>query len=171
MLCCRGWYALQVRSLREKTVAACLTGKGYEIFLPSFLNRQGKSAPLFPGYLFCRVSGVPVGKIVTTPSVIRIVGTGAQPAIVDADEIERIRQVISSGLQRYPWQYIPNGCSVRISSGPLTGIEGILVADQGTNRLIVSISLLQRSVAAVLDQQTLVVPLSDVSPDTASRAA
>jgi transcription antitermination factor NusG len=152
------WYALQVRSRHEIGVARHLRGIGYEEFLPQYACRKRWSdrikevqAPLFPGYLFCRFNPQNRLPILTTPGVIQIVGYNRQPIPVDEDEIKSIRTLVTSGIPHQPWPFLKVGEKVRIESGPLRGLEGVLVGFKGTRRLILSVSLLQRSVAVEMD--------------------
>ncbi len=156
------WYALQVRPKYERISEIGLRNKGYEVFLPTYY-KEGKTdragdadRPLFPGYLFCRMTHESKGRIVTTPGVMKILSFGGQPAPVDDHEIEDIRAIVSSDVMREPWQYLPTGCVVQVQSGPLQGLTGVLLSIQRSHRIIVSVSILQRSVAAVLDSNTAV---------------
>lgn len=152
------WFALHVRSRREKCVADHLLGKGYELFLPLYECRKRWSdrirqveAPLFPGYLFCRFNPLNRLPILKTPWVIRVVGYNHSPIPVDETEISAIRALVASGVPSQPCPFLKVGDRVRIESGPLRGLEGILTKFKGTHRLVVSIALLQRSVAVEID--------------------
>ena len=161
------WFALQVRSRREKLVADHLWGKGYELFLPLYNAKRhwtdrikDVEAPLFPGYLFCRFDPHNRLPILKTPWVIRVVGFNQSPVPVDVAEINSIRRLVSSGVPSQPCPYLALGDVVRIESGPLRGLKGILSKFKGNHRLVVSISLLQRSVAVEIDS-ALVTPERD----------
>ena len=152
------WFALQVRSRHEKTVAAYLDGKGYEWFLPTYQLRKRWSdrvkdveLALFPGYLFCRFDPQDRLPILKTPGMISIVGTAKTPTAVDEVEIEALRTLVQSGLPRQPWPYLQVGQRVRIEHGSLTGIEGILLRHKGQDRMVLSVTLLQRSTAVEID--------------------
>lgn len=152
------WFALQVRAYREMTVADHLRGKGYEGFLPQYKCRKRWSdrvkivdAPLFPGYLFCRFNPQNRLPILKTPGVIHIVGCNGLPIAVDEMEIKAIQTVVASGMPNQPWPFLAVGDRVRIESGPLRDLEGILVKFKGEHRLVLSVTLLQRSVAAEID--------------------
>jgi transcriptional antiterminator NusG len=152
------WYALQVRSRHEMSAAGHLRGMGYEEFLPLYECRKRWSdrikevqAPLFPGYLFCRFDPLNRLPILKTPGVIQIVGYDRQPIPVDEDEIKSIQTLVTSGIPNHPWPYLKVGEKVRIELGPLRGLEGVLVEFKGNRRLILSVSLLQRSVAVEMD--------------------
>jgi transcription antitermination factor NusG len=152
------WFALHVRSRFEVSVASHLYGKGYECFLPTFKSRRRWSdrvkeieAPLFPGYLFCRFNVLDRFPIVTTPGLIQIVGFNRAPVPVTESEIAALQQLVSSKLRHEPWPYLKAGSKVMIEAGPLTGLEGIYVESKGSHRLVLSVTLLQRSVAVEID--------------------
>lgn len=152
------WFALQVRAQYEKRVAERLVGIGYDPFLPQFRCRRHWSdrikefdAALFPGYIFCRFDPLYRLPILKTPGVIQIVGYNRVPTPLDESEIAAVRALVESGVSNQPWPFLAVGDRVRVQSGPLRGMEGILTAFKGNHRLLISITLLQRSVSAELD--------------------
>ena len=150
------WFALYVKSKAEEQVSQHLRYKGYEEFLPLYKARTRKGAvekqrPLFPGYVFCRLSPGANGLIITTPGVISIVGFGGKPMPVETREIEALKKVVASGLQSEPWKLLTIGEMVRVEEGPLAGVAGILISVRGQHRLVISIMLMRRSVAVELD--------------------
>ena len=152
------WFALQIRMRHEANVADHLQGKGYEWFLPLYKARRRWSdrvkevnSPLFPGYLFCRFNPHHRLPILKTPGVTQIVGYNHVPVPVDEQEIEAIRRLIASGLPNFPCAFLQVGSKVRIETGALRGLEGILTELKGKRRLVLSITLLQRSVAVEID--------------------
>ncbi len=157
-MCCElTWVAVQVRPKCEKPVATALFSKGIESFLPLYKSRRRWSdrvkeleVPLFDGYVFCRLDLIHRMPVLTIPNVIRIVGTGKVPAPIEDREITALQSVMRSGLDSMPWPFLRVGERVRIEHGPLTDVEGILVEIRGSQRLILSVSLLQRSVAVEL---------------------
>ena len=164
------WYALQLRSRWESSTAALLSCKGYETFLPIYKTVKrggGKSkemqSPLFPGYLFCRFNVCDRLPVLITPGVISVVGTGRVPIPVEESEIEAIQRMVATGMHVEPCPYLEVGQLVRIEDGALSGVEGVLTSFKGTQRIVVSISLLRRSVALEIDR-------SVVSPVQAKRA-
>jgi transcription antitermination factor NusG len=164
------WYALRVRPRFEKVVASALLLKGYEGFLPLYIRRSRWSDriksvefPLFSGYLFCRFDVNKRLPILVTPGVIQIVGIGKSPHPVDDCEIAALQSIVVSGLQVEPRSYLNIGQRVRIELGPLAGIEGILTSTKGSSRLVVSVTLLQRSVCVEIDE-SWVVPVSPIYP-------
>lgn len=148
------WYAAQVWAGREHLSAKHLAVRGYTVFLPRYREYRRWSdrvkvheRALFAGYVFCCVSGNVVAKLVTTPGVLRIVGDGERPLPVPAGEIDALQRVVDAGLEAEPWEFLRVGQRVRIQAGPLRGTEGIFLRANDAHRLVLSISLLQRSVA------------------------
>jgi len=153
------WYAVHVRSRYEKAVASVLHSKGYECFLPLYKSRRPWSdriktfvLPLFPGYLFCRFDVLKRLPILVTPGVLFIVGTGKALLPVKDSEIAALQSIVKSGLQTEPWPFLQVGQRVRIERGSLKEVEGILVTLKKPHRLVVSVMLLQRSVAVEIDE-------------------
>lgn len=153
------WFAVQVRTRWESSTALVLSGKGYETLLPTYKVQKrwnGRvremSASLFPGYVFCQFDVHKRLPVLVTPGVIAIVGRGKTPIPVDETEMEGIRGLVSSGLKAEPWPYLECGQKVRIESDALRGLEGILVQFKGNHRIVLSVSLLQRSVALEIDR-------------------
>jgi transcription antitermination factor NusG len=137
-----------------------LRGKGYEEFLPLYRSQRRWSdrikeleLPLFPGYLFCRFDVHDRLPILTTPGVISIVGAGKTAIPVENEEIEAVRAILRSGLAAQPWPFLGVGSKVYIEGGPLAGVEGIITNADKVCRLIISVSLLQRSVAVEIDRE------------------
>jgi len=153
-----GWYAIYTRHQHEKVIARLLSEKGFEVFLPvETVARRWKdrtkqlSLPLFPCYVFIRESLHRRLDIVTTPGFHSFVGFGDQPATIPQKEIEAIRQAFTSGSRVEPYPFLRFGDKVRIRSGPLEGIEGILVRKKKSVRLVLSVELLEKSVAVEVD--------------------
>jgi len=165
------WYALQVRTRWENSTSLLLSGKGYQTLLPTYKVKKswsGKlreiSAPLFPGYVFCQFDVHNRLPVLVTPGVIAVVGCGRVPVSVEDGEIAAIQTLVSSGFPAEPWPFLELGQRVRIESEPLQGLEGILINFKGNHRIVLSVSLLRRSVALEIDR-------SCVRPMGAARAA
>jgi transcription antitermination factor NusG len=163
------WFALQVRVRWEASATAALSGKGYETLLPTCRSQRrwtGRhkevNSPLFPGYVFCRFDVSRRLPILVTPGVIAVVGRGRVPVPVEESEISAIQTLVSSGLPAEPWPYLEIGQRVRIEDDALYGLEGILIRFKGTRRIVVSVSLLRRSVALEIDR-------AQVSPTHSTR--
>ena len=163
------WYALRVRTSREKSVACLLRHKGFNEFLPLYASCRRWSdriqqidLPLFPGYVFCRFNALDRLPILTTPGIVHVVGLGHIPEPVDEREITALQSVVASGLLMQPWPFLKVGQRVVIEQGPLRNVEGILKEEKGIRNLIISITLLQRSVSVCIER-TGVRPLAQSS--------
>jgi transcription antitermination factor NusG len=157
------WFALQVRSRWENTTAELLRGKGLETLLPTYTTQRKWSdrykvveAPLFPGYVFCRFDVHDRLPVLITPGVISVVGRGKTPIAVEDREIHSIQSAIRSGVHIEPWPYIEIGDRVCIKDDVLDGMEGILTSFKGGHRVVISVTLLRRSVALEIDRSRIV---------------
>jgi transcription antitermination factor NusG len=162
------WFALQIRTRWEGATAELLRAKGLETLLPTYTTRRKWSdrfkiveAPLFPGYVFCRFDVHNRLPVLITPGVIAVVGRGKTPVAVDEAEIQSIQAAIQSGIQVEPWPYVEIGERVRIKDDVLNGMEGILTNFKGNCRVVISVTLLRRSVALEIDRSRI-VPLGPV---------
>ncbi len=161
------WLALQVRTRSEILVQDALRRKSFETFLPTYKELRhypGRvrkvDAALFPGYLFCRVDPEETLAVLTTPGVFDVVRAGEKLLPIEDEELAAIRHLLASNSEVTPWAYLKAGEQVYVYRGPLTGIEGVLVSEKGHDRLVLSISLLQRSVSVEVDR-TCVRPVKD----------
>jgi transcription antitermination factor NusG len=153
------WYAIQVRPKHEEVTSTLLTYKGYETYVPQYYSESKRKSRarnkkrLLPGYVFCRFSPISTAQIgtgagvVTTPGVLRIVGAGDVPIPIPDAEIKAFQRILSSDLTSVPWRYLQVGQQLNLSAGPLRGISGVLISADRRDRLVVSINLLQRSLA------------------------
>ena len=154
------WYAIRVRSQHEDIVARHLRVRGMESFLPLYKQRHKWSdrfkvieLPLFPGYVFCQFNPANRLPVLTVPGVVHVVGIGQNPTPVDDNEIMALRVAVNSGFPTQPWPFLEVGQWVRVEQGPLSGAEGILLSVRREQRIVLSITLLQRSVAVEIDRE------------------
>jgi len=156
------WCAVYTYPRHEKSVAEQLKTKSLEAFLPTYATRsrwKDRSVqicrPLFPGYVFTRISLEDRIKVITVPSVVRILSFNGRPADVSDQEIESIRLCLGGGanLEAHPFPEI--GESVRVCSGAFEGVEGVVVNSKDKCKVIVSISLIHQSVALEIDAKHL----------------
>lgn len=163
------WYALQVQHRYEFIAGNILCNKGFRVLAPAARVRRHWSdriveveQPLFPGYVFCQFDvnnrTVPV---LTTPGVIRAVGIGKNPYPIDDHEMESIEEVVTSKVGAEPHPYVTVGTRVCVKFGALAGLEGIVTKVKNQHRLVLSISLIQRSVAVEIDEAWIDVVSSD----------
>lgn len=148
------WFALHVKARHEQVVAASLEEKSIESLVPVLNQRRRWSdrlktvqAPIFPGYVFCRLEHGDRLAAVQTPGVIRLVGFGGKACALEAMEIESLLAISACEATAQPCDYLPLGQRVRLIDGPLAGLTGVLARSDKAHRLVVSIDILQRSIA------------------------
>jgi transcription antitermination factor NusG len=152
------WYAIFTRHQHEKSVAFALSNKNHEVYLPLYRSvRQWQDRakqlwfPLFPCYVFIREGMDRQLQILTTPGVIHIVGWSGRPAVVPQSQLEAVRRIMESCLIVETHPYLRSGDRVRVKTGPLMGLEGILTRKKGEARLVVSMEMLGQSAAVEID--------------------
>ncbi|MGA9529275.1 MAG: UpxY family transcription antiterminator [Terriglobales bacterium] len=165
------WYAAYANVRHEKQIALQLEGRSLDCFLPLYKSvrrwkdrRKEITLPLFPGYLFVRMALRDRLKVISVPGVVHIVSFQGELAALPDTEIETLRQRLRlcGGVEPHP--YLTLGARVRVRSGPLAGLEGILVRRKDKFRIVLSIELIMRSIAVEVDE-------ADIDPvgRTASR--
>ena len=171
------WFALRVKSRHEKIVGMMAQNRGFEEFVPLYESRRRWSdrfssveLPLFPGYIFCRLPVERRLPLLTIPGVLHFVGIGRAPAPIEESEIRSIQAAVRSGLRPEPWPYVEVGQRVQLAAGPLSGLEGLLVEERKQHRIVVSVSLLKRSVAVEIDRNW-VKPVESLRRDVSLPAA
>lgn len=164
------WYAAYTSANHEKRVAAQLEGRGVEHFLPLYQTvhrwkdrRMRLELPLFPSYIFVHLPLRERLRVLEVPGVARLVGFGDYAAPLPAEEIEMLRNGLSGELNAQPHPYLTAGRRVRITNGPLAGMEGLLMRKKNNFRVILSINLIMRSIVVDVD-------VADIRPlDTMER--
>ena len=153
------WFALVVRPQHEKAVAEQLQAKELEQYVPLYRSRRRWSdrvkaidLPLFPRYVFCRFGFEQRLSVLSTPSVLTIVSFGGKPAPVNESELGAVRALVGSGLPVSPWPFLRAGQRVRIVRGAMTGVEGILVREKTSCRVVVNVELLSCGAAVEIDR-------------------
>jgi transcription antitermination factor NusG len=108
--------------------------------------------PLFPGYVFCRFQVLRRLPILMTPGIVHVVGIGGVPAPIDEIEITSLQKAMQEKLAAQPTDFLQVGQRVRIVEGALSGVEGIVLDFKNSIQLVLSITLLQRSVRVEVDR-------------------
>jgi len=158
----RSWFAIHTASNHEKSVAQHLRAKDVETFLPLYsVTKRWKNRttvkvelPLFAGYVFARISLSEKLRVIEVPMVYSIVGTKGHPTALPDDEIASLR----NGLrvrQANPFPFVKVGNRVRIRSGPLAGLEGIVVRTDRGLSVVLTIEMIQKSVAVHVEADEL----------------
>jgi transcription antitermination factor NusG len=152
------WYAAYTCANHEKRIAEQLHECGIEHFLPlcesvhRWKDRRVRvELPLFPGYVFVRLPLRERLRVLQLPSVVRLVGFGERPVALPEAEIETLRMGLRSELRAQPHPYLTRGRRVRITRGPLSGLEGVLVRRKGNCRVVLAVDLILRSIAVDVD--------------------
>jgi transcription antitermination factor NusG len=152
------WYAACTRSRHEKSVAEQCAQRSITNFVPLYEcarnwknGRHRVRLPLFPGYAFVRIVLSDRLVVLKIPGVVRLVGFNGVAAPLADSEVERLQQVLASGVQATPHPFLRVGHRVRVKSGPLAGLEGHVVRRGSNCRLVLSLDLIQRSIAASVD--------------------
>lgn len=154
------WYAVKVRTRSEPIALVALKNRGYDPFAPTIAERRRYcdrmtviQAPVFPGYVFCRLDAQNKVPVISSPAVEYIVSFAGQPATVPDEEIEAVRLVVQAGGRSR--SYLSVGQRIRIEYGSLAGLEGVLERSGKENRIVVSVHLLQRSVSVEIDEDQI----------------
>jgi len=152
------WYAVYTCAQHEKSVAKQLELRSIEYFLPLYervsrwKDRRVKlQVPLFSGYVFVRIELQERLSVLQVPGVVHLVGFGGQPTPLPQEEMEALRNGLSGTFCAKPCPYLELGGNVRIKSGPLAGLQGILRRKKGTYRFVLSLELIQRSISVEVD--------------------
>ena len=165
------WFALRVKSNRERVTALALAGKGFEVFLPQYRSEGTQlERPLFPGYLFSRFDAHNRLPILTVPGIVHIVGLGSTPCPVDDEELESVRLLVQSALPLNPNETYSVGAPIRVTAGPLAGAQGCITG-LTKQRFAVTITLLQRSISVELKPEWIAREYSRPHGANASRAS
>jgi len=155
------WYVLFVRSNQEKKVAHSLQQRGVEHFLPCYSSLRHRTdrrvrveMPLFPGYVFIRLPFVQRLQALTIPNAVSVVGRKDFPAVISAEEIAWIKSGLTHG-QAEPHEYLKVGQRVMITSGALSGMQGILTRKTNSARVVVSLDSIARAFVVEVDRSSV----------------
>ncbi len=161
------WFAIKVKAKCERCVAAGLDGRGYKHFLPLYqeyrkwAKRLRKvERTLIPGYVFAQFDSGKRLPVLTIPGVSHVVGTSRGPLPISRDELAALELIVRSGSFAETWHAAVAGQQVVVAAGPLRGLRGCLVEVKNQTRVVVSITLLSRSVAAEVDRHCIQVESS-----------
>jgi transcription antitermination factor NusG len=158
----RSWFAVYTASNHEKRVAQHLQVKEIETFLPLYsVTKRWKNRttvkvelPLFSGYVFARITPTESARVLQVPMVYSIVGNRREPAPLPDAEIEKLRAGLQ-GRQAHPFPYVKAGNRVRVRSGAMAGLEGIVVRTYGSLSVVLSVEMIQKSIAVHVEADEL----------------
>ena len=172
------WYAAYTAPRHEKSVQQHLESRSVEHFLPLYKSARmwnGRRAivqmPLFPGYLFVRISAEHRMGVLEVPGVLNIVSTHGKLAPLADGEVETLRATLELRKSE-PCLPLARGKKVRIMRGPLCGLEGVVVKEARQLRMVVSVDCIKQAFAVELDASDLEsVAINPRSADCLGRAA
>ena len=154
------WFAVQTRARHEKVVAQRLTEKGIDTFLPlvrqlhRWSDRQKTvELPLFGCYVFVKLApgNQERQRVLMVDGTLKLVGTMGEGTSIPDEQIDAIRTLVEQGLPYSSHPFLKIGQRVRIRSGALNGVEGVLVSRSGERSLIISLDAIQRSLAVRIE--------------------
>jgi transcription antitermination factor NusG len=164
------WFAVRVRSRHEKLAAKDLALRGIEAESACAPVRRAWAdrvrtveMPIFPGYIFARFDVAQSNQVLRSAGVVSIVGFGREYCPIEESEMQAVRIVVASGVDVLSDARLCPGTRVRVLTGALKGLEGVLEEVKNERRLVVSVSLLQRSIAVELTNM-MVEPLTGSAP-------
>jgi transcription antitermination factor NusG len=170
------WLCVQVRSGSEFKSAFALKERGYESFVPAFEQKRTWSdrtkivqVALFTGYVFLRFNAASAHPAVTAPGVLRFVGTGKIPMPIEDSEIEALQLTTNAGLTCGPCAFFEIGEEVAVRLGPFASLKGKIVRFQNTQRLVLSVNRIEKSIFVEVDGYEVVSiakPFSTANPLT-----
>jgi transcription antitermination factor NusG len=152
------WYAIYTWANHEKRVAREIAARGIEHYVPLYRSvrwwkdrRVELDLPLFPSYVFARLALCDKLKVLQVSSVVRFVGFNGQPAALPDDEFETLRAGLKERARVEPCPFLTVGRRVRIVGGPFTGLQGVLKRKKSSLRVVVSLDVIQRSLAVEVE--------------------
>jgi transcription antitermination factor NusG len=156
------WYAAYTSANHEKRVAVQLGVRSVEHFVPLYESvRRWKDRkvriqlPLFPGYVFVRLTLRDRLRVLQVPGVARLVGFNGLPCALPDSEIEALKAGLATGVRAEPHPFLTAGRRVRVKAGPLEGLEGIVVRRKNRLRLVISLDLIHRAAAVEVEASDL----------------
>jgi transcription antitermination factor NusG len=172
------WYAVHTRARHEKTVAHKLNRRGLSTFLPlttevhRWSDRNKKvQVPLFPCYIFAKLAPTNEDRVyvLQEEGVFRIVGPRGEGSPIPDEQITTIQHVVANHVPVFPYPILQLGQRVRIRSGAMAGVEGVLASRNGNRSLVLSIDAIQRSIALQIEGYDLEVVQQPLRNDAKTR--
>lgn len=152
------WFAVYTTSRHEKAIAEHFALRKIESFLPLYRTqrlwkngcRMDLQLPLFPSYIFVRIRSLERVRVLEVPGVLSLVSAAGKPVPLPEPEIEALRSSLPL-VKCEPHPYLVIGDRVRIKSGSLEGMEGVLLRKKGFLRVVLSLDLIMKSLAVEVD--------------------
>jgi len=155
------WYAVYTAANHEKKVADRIGARDLEYYFPTYVTKRRWSdrvmrvhAPLFPGYVFVRMDMTSLLHVLSVSGVVRMVGFPQPKPLLD-EEVEALRGCLAQHHEAKPHPYIGPGQRVRLRSGPLRGLEGVVLREKSNCRFVVCLDLIMRAISVEVDAADL----------------
>lgn len=155
------WYVFYVRPKFEKKIQKELSRSGIESYLPlvetlrHWHDRKKKLLlPVFPCYIFVKVASYELHEMFLIPGFVRVVSKENQPEILSEEEINNLRIILSGDFEVLD-EDICSGDRVRISTGALAGVEGVLIERKGRSQFVIFISQIGKYVTVNADKNCI----------------
>jgi len=152
------WWVAHTRSRREKALAHFLAGCNIGYYLPLIKKRQPSRqrdrfsfVPVFPGYLFFRGTFEERYRSYTSNHIARVIRVKDQHRFFQ--ELLNVQRIVNSNIPFYPYDFLAEGQRVRVRTGPMKGIEGIIVRKKSGYRLVVTVETIARALVVELDSE------------------
>jgi transcription antitermination factor NusG len=156
------WYAVYTNPRHERCVAQQIEQRSIVCFLPLYRTtrrwkdrRKELELALFPGYVFVHLVLEDRLRVLQLPGVVRLVSFQGRPAALPEAEIEALRRRLAAGGRVEPHPYLCAGRRVRVTAGPMQGLEGIIMRRKDRCRVVFSLDLIMRSMAVEVDESDL----------------
>jgi transcription antitermination factor NusG len=157
------WFAVYTTCRHEKRISGHFARRGIEHYLPLYRSqRRWKDGsrvmldlPLFPGYIFVHIQRTERVRVLEVPGVLWMVGcSGSHPTPLPEFEIETLRAALDP-LRAEPYPTLTAGQRVRIRAGAFTGIEGIVLRQKNSLRIVITLELIMQSIAVEVSADDL----------------
>lgn len=161
------WFACRTRSRAENRVGDLLDRSGFESYVPRYARvrqwsdrKKSVEFALFPGYMFSRFEPTRLADVLRTPGLVDVVRVAGRPAPVSEEELNSVRALLRgarrAGIKPHPAHFLEPGQSVRVVSGPFSGMRGTLTEKRGRSHVVVRLRTLRQAVAVEMDRRHLV---------------
>lgn len=157
------WHVLHVRSNAERKVAQVLTLRSIEAYLPLYREKVKWSdrtvvteRPLFAGYVFTRYAPESKLIVISTPGVVRSLGE-EEKDLVSCEELDRIREALSSGYPLRPHPQVTAGTRVKVRTGVFEGVEGTVTELRQQCKVIIALGAVRQCFSLEVDLENLTI--------------
>jgi transcription antitermination factor NusG len=172
------WFAAYTMSRHEKRIASHCQRIGIEPFLPLYTSQRSwknrttvdLQMPLFPNYIFVRLLSHDHGPLMRLPGLLSLVGNASGPVVIPDGDMELLRRIIACKTIE-PHAFMTKGDRVRVMTGPLTGLMGVVVQKSNGLRFIVTLDVIGKSVSLQIEGSALELIVSHDTQSAAQRNA